>query len=143
MSYRWNPFTGTFDFSDAMTADSSTYLIVQRIAAENIVRTDVLSWNSVGQVKLASNNTTPDDAYVVGMALNDALTGALVDVLVMGIINDPVFNTFPLNATIFLDTAGATTDIKPERPTATSTTVVGRSYGNGEVFINPLRPTFI
>ena len=143
MAYRWNPFTGSFDFTDAVTADSSTYLVIQRIAAEDIVRTDVLSYNAIGEVKLANNNTTPDDAFVVGMALNDASTGHLVDVLIMGVINDPAFNVFPLNSTIFLDTAGATTDVKPNTPSASSTTVVGRSYGNGEVFINPLRPVFI
>jgi len=143
MAYRWNPFTGSFDFTDAMTADSSTYLIIQRVAAEPIVRTDVLAYNNIGQVKLANNNTTPDDAFVVGMALNSVNTGEIVDVLIMGIINDPAFNVFPLNSTIFLDTSGATTDTKPTSPAASSTTVVGRSYGNGEVFINPLRPVFI
>ncbi len=143
MAFKWNPFTGTFDLTEAMTSDSSTYLIIQRIAAEDILRTDVLSYNALGQVKLANNNTTPDDAYVVGMALNDAPMGHLVDVLIMGIIQDPIFNAFPLNATIFLDVHGGSTDIKPLRPTATSYTVVGRSYGNGEVFINPLRPVFI
>ena len=143
MAYRWNPFTGSFDFTDAMTADSSTYLIIQRVAAEPIVRTDVLAYNNIGQVKLANNNTTPDDAFVVGMALNSVNTGEIVDVLIMGIINDPAFNVFPLNSTIFLDTAGATTDTKPTSPAASSTTVVSRSYGNGEVFINPLRPVFI
>jgi len=101
MAYRWNPFTGSFDFTDAMTADSSTYLIIQRVAAEPIVRTDVLAYNNIGQVKLANNNTTPDDAFVVGMALNSVNTGEIVDVLIMGIINDPAFNVFPLNSTIF------------------------------------------
>jgi hypothetical protein len=143
MAYKWNPFTGTLDFNDSITADNSTYLVIQRIASESIIRTDVVAYNNMGEIKLANNNTTVDDAFVVGMALNNGNIGDLIDVLVMGIINDPIFNVFPLNSTIFLDTIGATTDVKPVPPSASSTTVVGRSYGNGEVFINPLRPVFI
>jgi hypothetical protein len=143
VAFRWNPISGAFDYTNAMTADSSTYLIINRIASENILKTEVLSYTPIGQMKLANNNTTADDAFVVGVAMNNALAGQSVDVLLMGIINDPIFNVFPLNATIYLDINGGSTDIKPTLPGASSWTIVGRSYGNGEVFVNPSRPVFL
>jgi hypothetical protein len=93
--------------------------------------------------KLAHNNTTADDAFAIGVAMHDAAVGQLLDILVLGVIQDPAFAVYPLNSTIFLDSDGGTTDVKPMQPSASSTTIIGRSYGNGEVFVNVERPVFI
>lgn len=124
-------------------SESSTYLIVQRFASEPILKFEIVSATGTTTVKLAHNNTTADDAFVVGMALNDANTGEKVDVLIMGVVSDPSFAVFGLNATLFLDVDGGITDIKPVLPAATSTTILGRSFGSGDVFVNVQRPTFL
>lgn len=117
------------------TADNSTYLVIRRTVVENVLRTEIVCPTGVTTVKLAHNNTDANDAFAVGMALEDALAGEQVNILIMGIINDPIFQAFPLNSTVFLDTDGATTDVKPLAPSASSSTIIGRSLGNGEVFI--------
>lgn len=124
-------------------SESSTYLVINRITVEPVLKTEIVAATGATTVKLAHNNTTSDDAFAIGMALNDADTGEKVDILIMGVINDPIFTAFPLNSTVFLDTDGGTTDVRPIRPSATSSTIIGRSFGNGEVFVNVQRPVFL
>ena len=132
-----------FGTSKASRAEASTYLILQRIVTEQVYRTEVVASTGTTTAKLAHNNTTPDDAFAIGVAMHDAAPGQLLDILVLGVIQDPAFAVYPLNATIFLDSDGGTTDTKPTQPLASSTTIIGRSYGNGEVFVNVERPVFI
>lgn len=124
-------------------SESSTYLVVQRFASEAILKFEVVSATGTTTVKLAHNNTTNDDAFAVGVALNDASIGQKVDVLIMGVISDPSFSVFPLNSTLFLDVDGGITDVKPTLPLAKSNTILGRSFGSGDVFINVQRPSFL
>ena len=127
-------------------SESSTYLVVSRKAAEQIYKTDIVSAITVSgetRVKLGANNLTANDAFALGMSLTDAAAGQMVDVLIMGVVKDDVFNAFPLNSTVYLDTDGGTTDIAPSLPLATSRTIIGRSLGSGEILVNVQRPLFL
>lgn len=124
-------------------SESSTYLVLTRTVTEQIYKLEIVCATGATTVKLAHNNTNANDAFAVGMALNDAAIGEKVDILIMGVVKDTALAVYPLNATIFLDTNGGTTDVKPTLPLAKSNTIIGRSLGNGEVFVNVQRPSFL
>jgi hypothetical protein len=116
----------------------ASQLIVQRTAYEDILKGDcIVAHTTLGQVKLGTNDTTTSDASVLGVAMDDYLTGALVDVLLLGVISDAIFAVFPVNTHLFLDTSGGITDIKP---TTGYLTYIGKSLGGGEILVNPSAP---
>jgi len=129
-------------FQQVSLAESSTYLVVRRLAKEHILRTECVTIFSDTEVKLAQNNTTSLDAVVLGMAVNDALPGEYVNIIVMGILKDSAFSVFGLRSNIFMDQDGSITDIRPVPPLANSYTIIGTYIGNNEIFINPVKPAF-
>lgn len=122
-------------------SESSTYLVVQKIAEEPIVEFDLLYVTATGGVKISSNNTTLDEAFVLGMALQDKALGEKVDVLILGVVNDPIFSALALNKQLYLDINGALTDDVPTvLGGALYATPIGRALGSGSVLVNIGRP---
>lgn len=131
------------DRATSGSGGSSSGLIVPKYASEQIFKTDIVAMSGSTTVKVAHNNTNFDDSFALGMALNDASIGDPVNVMIMGQYSDLSFSAFPLNSTIFLDTDGGMTDVKPTRPLSGSVTILGRSFGNGDIYINVTRPIII
>jgi hypothetical protein len=63
-----------------------------------------------------------------------------VDVLILGIITDPIFSVFPVNSTLFLDDLGGITDVTPTQPTKTHLTVIGKSLGGNDILVSVSPP---
>lgn len=122
-------------------SESSTYLVTNKIAEENIFEFDLVYISTSGKVKVATNDGNINESFVLGMALRDTIIGDNVDVLIFGIIKDSMFNAFALNRSIYLDVSGGLTDEVPLYGSgALYSTPIGRSLGNGEVLINIGRP---
>jgi hypothetical protein len=122
-------------------SESSTYLIVQKIAEEPIVEFDLVYVTATGGVKVSDNNLGSNEAFVLGMALADTAIGIKVDVLILGVISDPIFAALALNTPIYLDTGGALTDDIPKKINgANYATPIGRALGSGSVLISVSPP---
>jgi len=114
-------------------ATKAAALVVDRVASEDILRGDFVSSTSVGHVGLSTQDGTLEEALVLGMALNDALTLADVEVEILGVISDPLFSPFSPQEILFLDTDGAVTNT---RPTTGKLVIVGRALGDDEILID-------
>lgn len=122
-------------------SESSTYLIVQKTAEEAILEFDLVYVTNTGGVKVATNNGVADEAFVLGMALQDKAIGEKVDVTVLGVVKDPMFSALALNKSVYLDVSGGLTDDVPTiAGGALFSTPIGRALGSGEVLINIGRP---
>lgn len=130
--------TGTIDpsFIPASVNDKATKLVVDRTAQLVVSEGELVRAIGTSKVQPADANTTASDATVLGLALNDALVGENVSVLVLGIVSDPSYSVFPINSQLFLDLDGAITDDRPTQPSRKFLTEVGKSLGNGEILIS-------
>ena len=140
MSFKFNPFTGTFDLvnEEAAGSLSSERLEVDRVATGAIAIYDPVSLVSSTNVS-TSGVSSDSSARVFGIALSAANNGETLTILMFGNIEDPAF-TFALNKSLFQSLAGPISD--------QSTTIVGeffclvgRSNGTGSIFVNPGIPT--
>lgn len=93
-------------------AEFAGALKVTRIAADTITIGDAVYAVSSTTVDLADFNGALAEAMVFGFALNAATAGQNVDVLILGVLTDPIFSVFSINSPLFLDSAGG---IKPQR----------------------------
>jgi len=136
MSYKFNPFTGTFDLvgtgGSSGPVTSAPKLSITRTASVAIQRGDAVMSISATHVALADASLSTDEATVTGFAENDAAIGELVTIILFGVISDPIFNIFSLNAPLFLDETGGVTDT---RRTNGFHTVCGFSLGGDEIFV--------
>jgi hypothetical protein len=114
----------------------SSSLVLDRIASGPILRGDVVRANSSNHVSVADPTTNLDSSYGLGVALNDADNLESVEVLVLGIISDPIFSVFSVNETLFLDESGGITNVKPTQPSRNFLLIIGKSLGGNEVFVN-------
>ncbi len=128
---------GLIDASLIPAAPASS-LQLTRIAQEAITKGDNVYSVSNTHVGVADYNLTLAKAMVLGVAANDALAGENVLVVVLGVINDSIFNIFAVNRPLYLDAAGGMTD---EKPTAGYLVPVGKSLGSGYIIINPGYPS--
>lgn len=110
-------------------------LVVDRTAKLDIVTGDLVRAIGTSEVQPADANSAVADATVLGIALNDALVGESVEVLVLGIISDAAYSIFAANTQLFLDLDGGITDDRPTQPTRKFLTGIGKSLGNGEIMI--------
>jgi hypothetical protein len=123
---------------------AATSLVVSRIAEGDILKGDVVrASDTLGKVQVADSNTLIEDATVMGLATNDALDGETVEVIVLGVITDAIFNVFPVNAALFLDLGGAITDDRPIGPGRKFLTYIGKSLGGGDVLVTVNPPITI
>ena len=118
----------------------SSSIVIDRIASGTILRGDVVRASTLNHVSIADPTTNLDSATGLGVALNDADDTEAVEVLILGIITDPIFNVFSVNETLFLDEAGGITNVKPTSPTRNFLLIIGKSLGGNEVFINLQSP---
>jgi len=135
--------TGTIHPSllPAVAQAKAASLVIDRIATGTILRGDLVRASTVNHVVVADATGTLEDAYVLGLALNDADDTENVEILLLGVISDPLFSVFAVNSTLFLDEDGGVTDIKPTKPLRNYSTIVGKALGGNEILINVSTPT--
>ena len=135
--------TGTIHPSllPAIAQAKAASLVIDRIASGTILRGDLVRASTLNHVTIADSASTVEDAYVLGAALNDADDGEDVEVLILGIISDPIFSVFAVNSTLFLDESGGVTDVRPTKPTKNYSTIIGKSLGGNELLVNIFPPT--
>lgn len=124
----------------ATAVGKSASLVIDRIATGAILRGDIVRASTLNHVSIADPTTNLDSATGLGIALNDADDSEPVEVLILGVITDPIFSVFSVNETLFLDEAGGITNIKPSQPTRNFLLIIGKSLGGNEVFINLQSP---
>jgi hypothetical protein len=118
----------------------SASLVIDRIASGTILRGDVVKASTTNHVSIADPTSDLDSASGLGVALNDADDSEPVEVLILGIISDPIFNVFSVNEVLFLDEAGGITNVKPTKPSRNFLLIIGKSLGGNEVFVNLQSP---
>lgn len=121
-------------------ADFAGALKVTRTASVAITLGDAVYAISSTHVGLADASNTVAEAMVFGFALNNASPGADVDVLILGVLEDPIFSIFTVNSPLFLDEAGGITDVK--RITGYHV-VIGKALGGNQIFVSIKDPVVI
>jgi hypothetical protein len=121
-------------------AEYAGALKITRVASVSITLGDALYAISSTHVALADASNTIAEAMVFGFALNNASPGADVDVLILGVLEDPIFSIFTVNSPLFLDEAGGITDLKR---TTGYHTVIGKSLGGNQIFVSIKDPVVI
>jgi hypothetical protein len=121
-------------------ADYAGALKVTRVASVSISLGDAVYAISSTHVALADASNTIDEAMVFGFALNNAAPGADVDVLILGVLEDPIFSIFIVNAPLFLDEVGGVTDVKR---TSGYHVVIGKALGGNQIFVSIKDPVVI
>jgi hypothetical protein len=93
----------------------------------------------INSTKVALADPTLDvmKAIVFGIAMNDAINDADVDVLTAGPIFNEAYRVFAPNKLLFLDEGGGLTDV---RRTTKFNTVVAKSLGDGWIYVKPEIP---
>lgn len=90
----------------AVAVGKASTVVITRKASDPILRGELVRGSSPDHVELADPTLDMDSASVLGMAINDADTEDDVEILILGIITDSIFNIFGTNVPIFLDDAG-------------------------------------
>lgn len=140
MSWKLNPFTGGYQYSSDESAEeslSANRLEINKIATGPVGYLQLVTLISTTNVSISGVDSR-ENATVFGLALNSAIDGEVVRILLFGHYDDPLL-TFGLNESLFQDMNGDLTTV--------ATTIVGenwarvgRSYGDGSVFISPESP---
>jgi hypothetical protein len=107
--------------------------------ADGSVSAVLAIYKTLSGVKGGNNNTTIDEATVIGISITGASDGNKVKYKIMGSHTDSSF-TFALNAPIYLGTSGSLTSIAPSSGFRTQ---IGYSKGVGEIFINIQEPIIL
>ena len=124
----------------AVNVESATKLKITRTAQEDILAGEVVRAFSDTHVSLATADSTRSDAMVLGIAEADALTGADVDVILLGVITDAAFAVFGLNDPLFLDVDGGITNVKR---TSGYHVTVGKALGGNNILFQSGNPVVI
>jgi hypothetical protein len=131
-------FTGSGGNTNyALSAGS---LSITRIASEAILKGDAVCAIDANTVGVANSNTTLQRAMCLGVALNDAVAGATVDILIMGVFTDSSLSIFTVNKLLMLDHNGGISD---QKPMTGFRTIVGRSLGGNQILVNVQVPEII
>jgi len=106
-------------------------------ASSTISKLDVIKLDSNTHCSRADFSSYAN-ATSIGIALNQAVAGNKVDILLFGVLDDPGLN-FPLNDLLFLSSSSTITNI------ATSVSgqfhvEVGKSLGAGSMFVSFTTP---
>ena len=115
-------------------------LVITRIATGTILRGDLVRASTFNHVTISDPTGTLEEAYVFGMAMADADDSEEVEVLLLGVITDPLFSVFAVNSTLFLDETGGVTDIRPSKPSKNFSTIIGKALGGNEILVNIQTP---
>jgi hypothetical protein len=114
-------------------------LTTTRIATTAISALRILKFDSGTHVSYATNDSTYGDSFAIGIALNSAIIGGTVEILLFGALNDPFFS-YPVNENLYLDSNGGITNIAPSLPSASFLVKIGSSMGAGSIFIKMEQP---
>lgn len=106
---------------------------VTKIANEPIAKYDLVNLDSQ-TTAIKAKIDTYDKAVVAGLAVNSAATGTEVEIVVFGVIEDPIFG-FTVNKPLFLSSSSVSTDT-PHNTSGKFLTKIGKSYGSGAIFID-------
>jgi len=104
---------------------------IERNATVPITALSLVRQDTATTVTLATSQGTYTDARVIGLALNSALVGEVVEVMLFGIASHPSFN-FSINEPLFLTTGGAFSSTAPS-VTGQFIVEVGFALGLGEI----------
>ena len=140
MSFKFNPTTGQFDYYNGST--DAKRLTEIKIADGPIGALSLVTATSDTNVINATDNSTYSNAIVLGVSLTSATIGGLVEILMMGKLEDPFF-TYAVNDILFLGQNGVITNIPPSLPLSTHSTTIGYSLGSGSIFLNIEKPIIL
>ena len=85
--------------------------------------------NTIAQAMWPDKNMV---SSIVGLALNDAGDGASVEVLILGIVSDPVFS-FIRQKPIYIGSGGYLTQTIPNQ----SVYAIGKATATNSIFVSP------
>lgn len=129
--------SGFVDSSLISASAMAAAIAVSRIANETISRGEFVYSVNTTNVGLAVNNDTQERAMVLGVAMNNALFGEQVLVLLIGAVTDVAFNGLSINRPLYLNVSGGVTDTKP----VTGYLVpVAKSVGSNTIFVSVSYP---
>ena len=138
------PFTLDIIEARSECCDPSTVdipaLTISKVYSENINRLQLVSASSPTDIQVADDGTI-EEATVMGVCLEDGLTGVTGRIHILGVLEDPSF-AYAVNAPLFLGTSGAITDT-PTTISGKFVTQIGYSLGSGAIFINISEPSEI
>ena len=112
-------------------------LSVSKIYSEAIDKFKLVSASSSTEVQLA-NDTTIQEATVLGVASEAGILNDEKSVIILGVIEDPSF-TYAVNIPLFLGANGDITDT-PTTVVGEFVTQIGYSLGTGAIFISISEP---
>jgi len=115
------------------------WLVIEKIAGETISALNLVRFQDADTVKLATNNLIYADAKVTGIALNAAMAGGTVRVLIFGVIEDQYFS-YPANTLLFLGANGTITDTAP---LSGFSTIIGEAPAVGVITLSIREPTIL
>ena len=124
----------------AVAVGKASTVVITRKASEPILRGELVRGSSPNHVELADPTSDSESASVLGMALNAAAIEDDVEILILGVITDSIFNIFGTNVPIFLDDDGGVTDIRPSSPSKNFLVDIGKSLGGGDILILIQKP---
>lgn len=142
MGFKWNPLTGQLDyFEDSGSSQdvlSAKTLILEKEASEPISALKAVYLDTPTSCKLA-HNSDEIQGTVAGIALNSGGVGALIRILVFGVLEDPFFS-FSLNDRLFLGLNG---ELINSQPASGVLTGIGYGLGNGAIQISIDKPQLL
>jgi hypothetical protein len=132
------PSTGGGSVDFATESLSAQILKIQAIAGEVISATKLVYMIDETTCGLSDKDIlSKKDA--IGIALNAALPGSSVDILLFGRFVD-LFFTYPVNTSLYLGNNGNITDIAPSTGYSV---LIGKGLGTGAIFIDIERPIIL
>lgn len=140
MSLTYNPITGQFNNSSSgsTVVESTKRLQVVKTANEDLVIGDSVKMDDANSCS-KSGVDTRENASVVGLCVSDALSGEDVTILLLGLIDNPVFLSIPFGVSVFQNNSGGVT-INATTIVGEFWTRIGKSYGNGVILVGPEEP---
>lgn len=132
------------DMIPTTTLAKATKVVIVRKCSQPIAKGDLVSPFTSGYVQLSDSKLTLEEAYSLGVALQDGDAEDDIEILVFGIMVDTLFSVFAVHDLLFVDEDGAITNEKPDSTLGHKfQTPVGKALGGNEVFINVGMPTRI
>jgi hypothetical protein len=98
-------------------------IMIEAVAISNIPAYTIVHFADFNQVQLATDILMPNGAY--GMVEINAVTGAIVNVVMEGLITNPLWNwtTAGVNAPLYVSSTGYLTTVPPPNPIVVATVV--------------------
>lgn len=115
-------------------------VVITRKANEEILRGQLVRASSPNYVEIADPTMDLDSANVLGIALTDVVQHDDVEIQILGIMTDALFNIFGPNDPLFLDEDGGITNVKPTVPGKNYLTDIGKSLGGGDILVLIQKP---